>query len=66
MADPKHTHPALQALALQGADSGVIDVQAQWLASDADAYLGFECANPALQIERWGQESGAARGAFFS
>ncbi len=27
---------------------------------DAELALGFECANPALQIERWQHESGAA------
>ena len=24
---------------------------------DEEAVLGWECANPALQIERWGQET---------
>ncbi len=28
--------------------------------SDDDVPIGFECANPALQIERWGQESEGA------
>ena len=27
--------------------------------SDDDIALGCECANPALQIERWGQEDSA-------
>ena len=31
----------------------------QWAADD-DFAIGFECANPALQIERWGQESEGA------
>jgi hypothetical protein len=26
---------------------------------DDDLALGFECANPALQIERWGQDAEA-------
>lgn len=25
--------------------------------ADEDVALGFECADPALQIERWGQEA---------
>ena len=31
----------------------------RWLLDD-DIPLGCECANPALQIERWGQESPAS------
>jgi hypothetical protein len=27
---------------------------------DSDYALGCECADPSLQIERWGQEAGAA------
>jgi hypothetical protein len=27
------------------------------LSIDEDVALGFECADPALQIERWGQEA---------
>jgi len=27
------------------------------LYGDEDVALGFECADPALQIERWGQEA---------
>jgi len=34
----------------------VIDASARWLDEDSEAMLGCECANPALQIERWGQE----------
>ncbi len=29
---------------------------ARWLGVDDDLALGCECADPALQIERWGQE----------
>lgn len=29
-------------------------------AGDEDIPLGWECANPALQIERWGLEASAA------
>lgn len=32
------------------------DAAARWFA-DEDMALGCECANPALQIERWGQEA---------
>ena len=39
-----HTAPAGLAMA------------AQWLKVDDDVALGCECADPALQIERWGQE----------
>jgi hypothetical protein len=42
--NPNRTVPA----ALAGA--------AHWLAIDDDVALGCECADPALQIERWGQE----------
>jgi len=30
-----------------------------WLSPDDDLALGCECADPALQIERWGQEAAA-------
>ena len=33
-----------------------LDANARWLSPDDDVALGCECANPALQIERWGQE----------
>lgn len=36
--------------------SCVIDASARWL-DDEDLVLGCECANPALQIERWDQET---------
>jgi hypothetical protein len=38
------------------ADAPVIDTTARWLDEHSDESLGCECANPALQIERWGQE----------
>jgi len=34
------------------------DARPQWCGDD-DVVLGCECANPALQIERWGQEAPA-------
>lgn len=36
--------------------TAVRDADARWLSLDDDIALGCECANPALQIERWGQE----------
>ena len=32
----------------------------RWLLDDADFALGCECADPALQIERWRQEASSA------
>jgi hypothetical protein len=34
----------------------LVDTTARWLSMDEDLALGCECADPALQIERWGQE----------
>ena len=34
----------------------VLETSANWLAMDEDVMLGCECAQPALQIDRWGQE----------
>ncbi|MES2940695.1 MAG: hypothetical protein V4864_23660 [Pseudomonadota bacterium] len=34
-------------------------LQAAGFADSDDVALGWECANPALQIERWHQEAGA-------
>ena len=33
-----------------------VDTSARWQSVDDDLALGCECADPALQIERWGQE----------
>lgn len=33
-----------------------LHVAARWLEIDDDVALGCECADPALQIERWGQQ----------
>lgn len=35
----------------------VIDAAARWVGDDDEVVLGCECANPALQIERWAQEA---------
>jgi hypothetical protein len=64
MAEPTYRPVSLQAS--PASDATVIDVESHWLAQDGDLYLGFECANPALQIERWGQEAGAGKTGFFA
>ena len=33
------------------------ETDARWLSEHDDGTLGFESANPALQIDRWGQEA---------
>lgn len=57
MADFSDRPAPMQAVSAPRAD--VIDVPAHWLHDDE--LLGFECANPALQIERWGQESASGK-----
>lgn len=37
--------------------ANTIEASARWLDDADDAMLGCECANPALQIERWDQEA---------
>ena len=37
--------------------AGLVDTTARWLSADEDLALGCECADPSLQIERWGQEA---------
>lgn len=34
----------------------VLEAASRWVEDDEDIMLGCECANPALQIERWGQD----------
>jgi len=36
--------------------AALLDASARWLADAEDFALGCECADPSLQIERWGQE----------
>jgi hypothetical protein len=36
--------------------AALVDTTARWLGIDEDLALGCECADPSLQIERWGQE----------
>ena len=43
---PARTQPAMM----------IVATTARWLGIDEDVALGCECADPALQIERWGQE----------
>jgi hypothetical protein len=37
-----------------------LDAAARAFADEAEIFLGCECANPALQIERWRQEAAGA------
>lgn len=36
--------------------AAVLNTTARWLGIDEDIALGCESADPALQIDRWGQE----------
>ena len=36
--------------------ASMLDTTARWLSEHDDLALGCESADPALQIERWGQE----------
>ncbi|MBG9387797.1 hypothetical protein [Caenimonas aquaedulcis] len=36
--------------------AALVQAAAGWFDIDDDVALGCECADPALQIERWGQE----------
>jgi len=47
---PDRTRPAAE----------LLDAGARWPSPDDDLALGCECANPMLQIERWGPEVLAA------
>lgn len=40
----------------------VIETASRWVDNDEDLVLGCECANPALQIERWGQDDAGLQG----
>jgi hypothetical protein len=48
-----NSEPTNAANAVPRAEPGYVPA---FLAEDDDYALGCECANPALQIERWGQE----------
>ena len=50
------SQPSPAAADLMGSTDAVVQV----LRPDEDVALGFECAHPALQFERWGQEEAAA------
>lgn len=47
---PTSSNAATQAAALA-------DIAVSWPIEDPDLALGCECADPALQIERWAQEA---------
>jgi len=51
--------PTQQPLTFDGARPAatLADTTTRWLSVDDDLALGCECADPALQIERWGQET---------
>jgi hypothetical protein len=44
-------------LAAPHSAADLIDTTARWFSIDDDVALGCECADPSLQIERWGQEA---------
>jgi hypothetical protein len=49
--------PPEQSLASAPAPAAaVLNTTARWLGIDEDIALGCESADPALQIDRWGQE----------
>jgi len=56
MPEPTPLSPQSDRNAPPGALAGTT---AHWLSLDDDLALGCECADPALQIERWGQEAPA-------
>lgn len=50
--------PEMQATAPAAAGIQPVAMDASaWASQDCDYALGCECADPALQIERWGQEA---------
>lgn len=50
--------PELHQTAAAGIPPATLEVASRW-AEDDDYALGCECANPALQIERWGLDDDA-------
>lgn len=56
--------PSTQPLQFDGARAAaaLAATSAPWLPVDDDLALGCECANPALQIERWAQEASVPQG----
>jgi hypothetical protein len=53
---PPEMHPSTPS----AATGATLDAAALWAAEDYDFALGSECADPALQIERWGQDDGGS------
>jgi hypothetical protein len=53
---PSQPSPAPPAADLMGPTDAVVQAFRQ----DEDVALGFECAHPALQFERWGQDEATA------
>jgi hypothetical protein len=53
MSEPSQYPPVTHRSA---AAASVVATTARWLGVEDDFALGCECADPSLQIERWGQE----------
>lgn len=51
-----------QNLAAAGVAPSTLDAASRWADADYDFALGCECADPALQIERWGIEDDGQAG----
>ena len=52
--------PELHQNAAAGVSPATLEAASRWAAEDYDYALGCECADPALQIERWGMEDDAS------
>jgi len=52
------SEPSQEPLPSMRPQPAALATAAHW--SDDDLALGCECADPSLQIERWGQENAAA------
>ncbi|MGV3569792.1 MAG: hypothetical protein ACO1PB_04270 [Ramlibacter sp.] len=52
--------PELHQNTAAGVSPATMEAAARWASEDYDFALGCECADPALQIERWGQDDGDA------
>ncbi len=53
MREPTHQLP----LTPRPPSAAIVETTARWLGIDDDLAFGCECADPALQIERWRQEA---------
>ena len=48
--------PELHQNAAAGVPPATLEAASRWASEDYDFALGCECADPALQIERWGTD----------